>query len=201
MFLAPDSDELEIANAACIFFADAMPIERLHSRGSADLSPALRRSFGEMGWFSLAVPESDGGAGLSAVEQVLFFREVGRFCGPVDILAQTLAAALLVEPGTRQALLSGETGVALTVRDGETLRVFGGTDAIYGLLSGPEETRLLHSTKRGRTVLRLIRLAPCGCLHACRTVWCTKAVRERLGTPACCARRRCWSVLPKRRST
>ena len=30
-----------------------------------------------MGWFGLALPEADGGSGLSAVEHALFYREVG----------------------------------------------------------------------------------------------------------------------------
>ncbi|MBU6269558.1 MAG: acyl-CoA dehydrogenase family protein, partial [Sphingomonadales bacterium] len=66
-----------------------MPISRLHAAGSAaDMDAGLRGSLGAMGWFGLAVPEGCGGSGLGAVEHALFFREVGRQCGPVDVLAQ-----------------------------------------------------------------------------------------------------------------
>lgn len=40
-----------------------------------------------MGWFGFVVPEAEGGSGVSAVEHALFYREVGRHCGPVDILS------------------------------------------------------------------------------------------------------------------
>ena len=37
MYLAPDGDEVEIANAAANFLAEAMPIARLHASDAADL--------------------------------------------------------------------------------------------------------------------------------------------------------------------
>ncbi len=87
MFLVPDGDELEIADAAATYLADTMPIDRLHRPDSADMDPAMRASLGEMGWFALALPEAVGGSGLTAIEHALFFREVGRQCGPIDVLA------------------------------------------------------------------------------------------------------------------
>ena len=143
MFLAPDGDEIAIAAAAAEFLADAMPIARLHEAAPADLTPALRHDIGQMGWYALAIPEADGGSGLSAVEHALFFREVGRQCGPVDILAQCLAAMTSADVTLRGTLLAGDTGVALAVDDGPGLRLLGAPDAHYALHVTREGSRLL----------------------------------------------------------
>ena len=64
MYLVPDGDELEIANAAADYLADAMSIDRLHAPRAADLTVDRRRGLAEMGWYALALPESAGGSGL-----------------------------------------------------------------------------------------------------------------------------------------
>ena len=143
MYLAPEGDELEIASASGSFLASAMPIARLHSPGSADMGPNLRRHLGEMGWFALIVPEDRGGSGLSSVEHVLFFREVGRQCGPVDVLAQAIAAASTADAGRRAALTSGEIGAALLIADGERHRLVGLPSAEIGLIIGDDAASLV----------------------------------------------------------
>ena len=119
MFLAPDGSESEIADSAAKFLSRAIPLDRLHGTAvSPALSASVRADFAAMGWFGLVLPEVDGGSGLSAVEHALFFREVGRHCGPVDILAQGLAAMVTDDGRLRAALLAGEQCVALAVADG-----------------------------------------------------------------------------------
>ena len=142
MYLAPDGDEIEIANAAAGFLADTMPIERLHSAGSADLNASLLQLLGEMGWFALAVPEAAGGSGLSSVEHALFFRECGRQCAPVDLLSQCLAANMIANAELRHSVISGTTGVALMVTDGSDYRIFGANDAAHALLVTPDSAQL-----------------------------------------------------------
>ena len=143
MFLTPDDDELQIAGAAADYLADAVPIARLHTSDAADLLPDLRRQIGEMGWFGLALPEAHGGSGLSAVEHALFFREVGRQCGPIEILAQTLALRLALPDALRQDMMSGEAGVALAIPDTGRLRILGGVDCSYALIASPSEAGLI----------------------------------------------------------
>jgi alkylation response protein AidB-like acyl-CoA dehydrogenase len=142
MFLAPEGDEAEIADAAAAFLADALPIARLHAGDGPDMDADLRTRLGEMGWFALAVPEDRGGSGLSAVEHTLFFREIGRQCGPVDILAQALAAGLCDAERSRDAIISGESGVALLVADGKNYRLLGSRDAEFGLVATPDGASL-----------------------------------------------------------
>jgi alkylation response protein AidB-like acyl-CoA dehydrogenase len=142
MYLAPDGDEIAVADAAADFLADAMPIARLHEAYPADLNAGLRVRLGEMGWFALAVPEASGGSGLSAVEHTLFFREAGRQCGPVDLLAQCLAANVAFDPDMCRAIIAGELGVALAVADAGGYRIFGAGDAAFALSVTPDEACL-----------------------------------------------------------
>jgi alkylation response protein AidB-like acyl-CoA dehydrogenase len=129
MFLAPDGDELEVAAGAAEILGDVLAIGRLHQHGSADLSERQCRSLGEMGWLALAVPEERGGSGLGFVQHALFFREAGRQCAPVDLLATCLAANFVTDPVLRGELLAGGTPVALLVEDGGVWRGFGRPEA------------------------------------------------------------------------
>lgn len=146
MYLVPDDDELEIANAAADYLADAMSIDRLHVTDAADLTADLRRGLAEMGWYALALPESAGGSGLSAVEHALFFREVGRQCGPVDVLAQCLAAMTVEDAKLRTKIVSGNVGVAFALLDGAGLRLLGSRNADYALLVTRDLATLLLLT-------------------------------------------------------
>jgi alkylation response protein AidB-like acyl-CoA dehydrogenase len=143
MYLAPDSDELSIVEAAGKFLAANSPAARLHAPGGQDMSASLRSMLGEFGWFGLAAPETAGGSGLSAVEHALFFRELGRNVGAVDILAQSLAARIVEDEALRTAILAGECGVALAVKDNGGLRLLGAADAAYALQADPERAALL----------------------------------------------------------
>ncbi len=144
MFLAPDGSEIEIADTAAKFLSRTIPLDRLHGRdASPALSAELRAQFAAMGWFGLVLPEVAGGSGLSAVEHALFYREVGRHCGPVDILAQGLAAMVSDDGRLRGALLAGEQCVALAVGDGPTLRLLGSHDATLALHVERDGARLL----------------------------------------------------------
>ena len=142
MYLAPEGEELEIATAAADFIADALPIARLHEGVGPDMSDDLRASLGEMGWFALALPEDKGGSGLSAIEHALFFREVGRQCGPIEVLAQALAANCSDDAELRGSLVAGEAGVSLLVPDGGAYRLIGSSQAQYGLLVAPRGAAL-----------------------------------------------------------
>jgi len=144
MFLAPDGPEIEIAETAAKFLSRAIPLERLHGTGaSSALTSTLRAELAAMGWFGLTLPEADGGSGLSAVEHALFHREVGRHCGPVDILAQGLAAMVIDDRHARAGVLSGTQGVVLAVGDGDALRLLGSCDATLALHVEDDAARLL----------------------------------------------------------
>lgn len=152
MFLAPDGDELDIVEAAAKILADSTPTSRLHRGGGSDLTASARAKLGEFGWFGLALPEADGGSGLSAVEQALFFREVGRNVGPIDVLAQALAAMTAVdEPGLRARILAGDARAALAVQEPAGLRLLGAPNAEFVLSAEPAGAKLLDATGAATT--------------------------------------------------
>jgi len=144
MFLAPDGSEIEIADSAAKLLSRAIPLGRLHGRdASPALSGDLRAELAALGWFGLVLPEADGGSGLSAVEHALFYREVGRHCGPIDILAQALGAMVTDDRRLRAGLLAGEQSVALAVGDAQALRLLGPPDAALALHAERDGARLL----------------------------------------------------------
>jgi alkylation response protein AidB-like acyl-CoA dehydrogenase len=144
VFLALNDSETEIADTAAKVLSRAIPLDRLHgAAASPALSASLRADLASLGWFGLVLPEAAGGSGLSAVEHALFYREVGRHCGPVDILALGLAARVSDDRRLRAALLAGEHSVALAVADGSGLRLLGSHDAALALCVEREAARLL----------------------------------------------------------
>jgi alkylation response protein AidB-like acyl-CoA dehydrogenase len=144
LLLTPNADETGIIDAASSFLDDAIPIARLHRPGTADLDAAALRRIADMGWFGMTLPAPAGGSGLTSVEHVLFFREVGRRCGPLDILAQTLAVRATTDETTRRALLHGERSVALAIADREGIRILGGRDADVALMITDDRASLLQ---------------------------------------------------------
>ncbi|WP_367322366.1 acyl-CoA dehydrogenase family protein [Streptomyces sp. HUAS ZL42] len=70
------------------------------------LDRALWRELGEVGFFALRLPETDGGVGLGLPEAVLAFEEAGRALLPGPLVATHLAA------GTVPGAATGETVVA-----------------------------------------------------------------------------------------
>lgn len=135
--LAFTPEELEIMHAAAAVLGEALPLARLHGPQARDLSDELRRQFGELGWFALALPEARGGSGLSAVEHALFFRELGRQCGPLDVLVQALAANAAADDRLRAALVAGDVAVALAEDDGAAVRLLGAPGATLALRVAP----------------------------------------------------------------
>lgn len=136
-------EETEIMNAASSLASELLPLERLHGPDALDLAATARDALGELGWFALALPEALGGSGLSAVEQAVFFREMGRQCAPIDILTQSLAAHVPDDAALRGEILAGGRTVTLAVLDNDQLRLIGAPDASLALLADAAGASLL----------------------------------------------------------
>jgi alkylation response protein AidB-like acyl-CoA dehydrogenase len=99
--LLPDDDQQELVDGASSFLEREMPRDRL--RASAELPDRYDRAFfaqcGELGWFGLALGEDVGGVGLTAVDEVLLFRELGRHLVPGPFLGTVLGGKLAVAAG------------------------------------------------------------------------------------------------------
>ncbi len=85
---------------------------------------ALWKQFAELGLTGILIPESQGGAGLGAVEAGLVLEEIGRNLTPSPFLTTAVAAVRALE-GSAQAgrwfpgILAGETVAALAVDEGK----------------------------------------------------------------------------------
>ncbi|GIX30594.1 MAG: hypothetical protein KatS3mg124_1066 [Porticoccaceae bacterium] len=121
MYLDLDEGERAVSEGVAAFLAGEFPLQRLlHSSDSEALE-----AFAAQGWLGLAVPEELGGAGLSCVEEALFFMAHGREAGPFDLFPQMLALEVARHSPTLVAeLLSAVHRVALWVAtEGETARL------------------------------------------------------------------------------
>jgi alkylation response protein AidB-like acyl-CoA dehydrogenase len=95
---------------------------------------ALWKTYVELDWPSLVVPEAAGGLGLGVVEQVLVLEELGRVADPTPFLATTSQYLPLVrwcgDAGQQSRLLGrlvgGGTGAAAFHADVEASRSGGG---------------------------------------------------------------------------
>ncbi|MFI9065227.1 acyl-CoA dehydrogenase family protein [Streptomyces sp. NPDC053429] len=92
----------------------------------------LWRELGEAGFFSLRLPEADGGVGLGLPEAVLVFEEAGRALLPGPLVATHLAAGVV--PGAA----SGTTVVTAFDLGGPLVAHLGEADAVLGASAPPE---------------------------------------------------------------
>lgn len=103
--------------------------------GSTRLDRALWRALGDLGFFALRVPETDGGVGLGLPEAVLIFEEAGRALLPGPLIATHLAA------GDVPGAATGETVVAAV--DGGLVEWLGEADVVRGDTTGAVPLRSL----------------------------------------------------------
>lgn len=146
MYLALDADEQEIANAAADFLSNEFPLQRLHA---CPEDPNSLENFAELGWLGLAVAEQAGGSGLGPIEEMLFFLELGRVAGPLQVFFQTLAVAIAQHDGDlRGSLIAGEVEVALVAeqRSDGSARIVGSTGAAYAVEMTPQAAKLYAMT-------------------------------------------------------
>jgi alkylation response protein AidB-like acyl-CoA dehydrogenase len=118
MDLLPTSDQEQIVDAAKSFLEGEAAIARLRPEhgeiGNND--HALWPQLGELGFWGLAVPEDKGGAGLTASEEFLLYREYGRHLLSLGALGISLGVQLAATRGADDALasmLTGKTRVAI----------------------------------------------------------------------------------------
>jgi alkylation response protein AidB-like acyl-CoA dehydrogenase len=99
--LLPNIEQQQIADSINRFLADNLPVDRY--RRIANKKPKLDRDLWEdlaaLGSFGLSLSEEQGGAGLSIVEEIMAFREYGRFLVTPTVLGTVLAAQVAAAAG------------------------------------------------------------------------------------------------------
>ena len=103
-------EETLLRDSAARFFADKLPVDQLHALVADDpdphkstearWQPELWQQMVELGWTMLAVPESAGGMGMSAVAVAALCEEAGRAAFPSPLLATINATYVLAACGS-----------------------------------------------------------------------------------------------------
>lgn len=110
--LQPSSEQAAIIDSVSSFLADRIPRDRM--RPEPQPVPNRDREawpeLGALGVFALGLPEECGGAGYGLVEEVLVYREFGRFLLSPAAIATALAAKV--------AAAAGETALAARIGEG-----------------------------------------------------------------------------------
>jgi alkylation response protein AidB-like acyl-CoA dehydrogenase len=124
MNLAPSEEQASIAAAAADFLAKELSIARIRDlgadQGAAAIDDGTWHRCAELGWLGLGLSEEAGGVGLGLPEEVMLFRELGRFLAPGPFLSSVLGARVAFRAGQAdlaESINSGETRVGMQVGD------------------------------------------------------------------------------------
>jgi alkylation response protein AidB-like acyl-CoA dehydrogenase len=112
-----DEDQQALIDGANRFLRAKLPVlaERTGD-GRGDWLSTFVSQCGQLGWFGLTLDLEVGGVGLSLVEEILLFRELGRVLAPPTLLTTALAAKFAFAAAQRplaDALASGTTQACL----------------------------------------------------------------------------------------
>ena len=121
--LVPDAGQQQVVDSVTDFLKNKLPVERLRDRAIAPGAAEHRewRQMAELGWFGFGLPEELGGTGFTLAEEVLAFREFGRYLLSPAALAATLGAQVAARAGRRDladTILSGAERPALGIPTG-----------------------------------------------------------------------------------
>lgn len=134
-----DDEQRDLQSALTRFCTDLFPCSVAREAGSKGLDRKLWCRLAEMGTFSLALDERDGGAGLGVVEQVLAFEVLGANLVPGPVVGTALAAGLLEGVGTGDVIVA-----AIAASDGPVL-VPGLADADQLMILYPDRVEVVDA--------------------------------------------------------
>jgi alkylation response protein AidB-like acyl-CoA dehydrogenase len=154
MDLLPSAQEEEVAKAASALLERECPLRHVQEVVSGSASyDGLWAKLAETGWLGLGLPVEFSGAGGGIGEELMLFREVGRYLVPGALLGTMLGAHVAADAGDlalASRLVSGDLRVGLgwsrqRAGDGDLRRatrgpwVVDGSSGIQGLAVVSEE--------------------------------------------------------------
>ena len=119
-----NDEQQMLRDTAKDFVADAAPVSHMRALRDANdatgFSRDLWKSFAEMGFTGVIIPEADGGLGLGHVEAGTILEEIGRNLSPSPFLATAIAAVEALKGSAQRerwfpGILSGDTIAALAI--------------------------------------------------------------------------------------
>jgi alkylation response protein AidB-like acyl-CoA dehydrogenase len=124
MNLSLSEEQAIIAFTASEFLSGELPMARVRKLAenvdSAAIDDATWKRCAELGWFALALPEEAGGAGFGLCEEVMLFREFGRYLAPGPFLSSILGVRVATKSGTSElasSIAAGDVRVGIEVGD------------------------------------------------------------------------------------
>jgi len=150
---SPDQDQ--IIDAARGFLSNELPVQYTRWEKGAALSAdrGMLPEFAALGWLGMGIAEADGGVGFSAVEEMLLFREAGRFLVSPILLGSVIAAKVAVGAGAAAlaaSIIEGKTqcGIAIPAARGqgpsEDVYLIEASEAEYVVLVGRQTICLIN---------------------------------------------------------
>src|SRR6202453_1128464 len=148
MNLLPTAEQSEIVDSLKSFLSARAPVSRLRppapQTGNSD--HRLFRDLGDLGIWGCGLPEAVGGVGLSAAEESLIYRELGRHLLSPAIFALTLGAHLLsqldetlrssfIDGSARVGIANPRGRVSLAARSNGDVHLFDCAEAEWVLIS------------------------------------------------------------------
>jgi len=111
MALVLSEEQSMLRDSARGLIGDKAPVSHLRqlrdTRDATGFSRDLWKSFAEMGFSGLLVPEDFGGSGLGCVEAGVVMEEIGRTLMPSPFLATAVLAASALSRGGSAASMKG----------------------------------------------------------------------------------------------
>jgi alkylation response protein AidB-like acyl-CoA dehydrogenase len=157
MNLLPTSEQRDIVDSLRSFLGARAPVSRLRPPApqSGNSDHRLFRGLGDLGIWGCGLPEAAGGVGLSAVEESLIYRELGRHLLSPAGFALTLGAHLLSQfdetplpsfiDGSASVGIANPRGpVSLAARSNGDVHLFDCADAEWVLLCDESAIALFH---------------------------------------------------------
>jgi alkylation response protein AidB-like acyl-CoA dehydrogenase len=157
MNLLATPEQREIVESLRSFLGARAPVARLRppaaQTGNSD--HRLFRDLGDLGIWGCGLPEAVGGVGLSAAEEVLIYRELGRHLLSPAIFALTLGAHLLsqfdpkllssfIDGSARVGIANPRGRVSLAARSNGDIHLFDCSDAEWVLICGESGAALFR---------------------------------------------------------
>lgn len=123
-----------LRNQARTFLDEKFPIDRVAAiatgEGDADDDDMSWGELAELGWVGLSVPEADGGAGMSFLEESVLFEETGRALYPGPFFSTIGLTLPLLSGDLLQAVLAGERTTTLAWAEPSSPYGLGHTDQL-----------------------------------------------------------------------
>ncbi len=147
--LVPTDEQRELAASVAAFLAQELPLSRFYPQPEArpNADGALWGQMADLGYFGIGLAEEAGGVGYGLLEEMLIFREFGRFALTTNVLAAVLGAHVAARAGRAdlaQDFVSGKARVSLALAmDHEAEHhLIDGQDAEWVLAWTPEGASL-----------------------------------------------------------